>query len=131
MCAMQLLVADSAYPLLLWLLKPFVNHGSLTQDQKNFNYHLSCARIVSENAFGRLKVKWRRLIRQNDVEVASVPNVVVACCILHNICEIHCEEFDNAWLYKKVHNSPRDCNLLLLYLIKVEVKLILKKFEIH
>ena len=49
-----LLVADSAYPLLPWLLKPFINHGSLTQDQKNFNYHLSRARIVSENAFGRL-----------------------------------------------------------------------------
>ena len=31
-----LLVADSAYPLLPWLLKPFANHGSLTQDQKNF-----------------------------------------------------------------------------------------------
>ena len=102
-----LLVADSAYPLLPWLLKPFINHGSLTQDQKNFNYHLSRARIVSENAFGRLKARWCRLIKQNDMQVASVPNVVVACCILHNICEIHCEEFDNAWIQESAQQSQR------------------------
>ena len=41
---LPLLVADSAYPLLRWLLKPFANHGSLTQEQKHFNYRLLCAR---------------------------------------------------------------------------------------
>ena len=92
-----LLVADSAYPLLPWLLKQFAYHASLTQDQKHFNYRLSRARIVSENAFGRLKARWRRLLKQNDMEVTRVANVVVACCILHNLCEIHGEEFDNDW----------------------------------
>ena len=58
-----LLIADSAYPLLSWLLKPFANDGSLTQEQKNFNYRLSRARIVSENAFGRLKARWWRLLK--------------------------------------------------------------------
>ena len=84
-----LLIADSAYPLLPWLLKPFASNISLTSKQNNFNYHLSRARIVSENAFGRLKARWRRLIKQNEMNVTNVPNVVVACCILHNMCEIH------------------------------------------
>ena len=42
-----------------------------------------------ENAFGRLKARWRHLIKQNDMAVKNVPKVVTACCILHNICEIH------------------------------------------
>ena len=43
-----LLVADSAYPLSTWLMKPFPHGSTLTQGQKKFNYNLSCARIVIE-----------------------------------------------------------------------------------
>ena len=92
------LIGDSAYPLLPWLLKPFQEHESLTVEQKHFNYRLSRARIVVENAFGRLKARWRRLLKQNEMEIRNVPNVVTACCILHNMCEIHNEVFDNDWL---------------------------------
>ena len=49
-----LTLGDSVYPLLKWLMKPFPHNGALTQEQKRFNYHLSTARVVSENAFGRL-----------------------------------------------------------------------------
>ena len=69
----------------------------LTQKQKEFNYRLSRARIVVENAFGRLKARWRCLLKQNDI-VTNVPKVVTACCILHNICEIHGNMFDDDWL---------------------------------
>ena len=100
-----LLIADSAYPLLPWLLKSFASNISFTSKQKNFNYRLSRARIVSENAFGRLKARWRRLIKQNEMNVTNVPNVVVACCILHNMCEIHGEEFDNDWLVESQQQS--------------------------
>ena len=51
------LVADSAYPVSTWLMKPFPHGSTLTQGQKNFNYNLSRARIVVENAYGRLKAK--------------------------------------------------------------------------
>ena len=70
----------------------------MTDGEKIFNYRLSCARIVVENAFGRLKARWRRLIKQNDMEVQHVPNVVTACCILHNICEIHGSQFVESWM---------------------------------
>ena len=92
------LIGDSAYPLLSWLLKPFADSTALTPEQKHFNYRLSRARIVVENAFGRLKARWRRLLKQNDMEVRNVPNVVTACCVLHNVCEIHGEAFDNNWV---------------------------------
>ncbi len=70
----------------------------LTSSQKIFNYKLSRARIVVENAFGRLKARWRRLLKRNDMSLSNIPTVVVACCILHNVCEVHGERFNDQWL---------------------------------
>ena len=55
------LVGDSGYPLLPWLIKPFTFSTVLTLKEKKFNYRLSRARIVVENAFGMLEAWWRRL----------------------------------------------------------------------
>ena len=92
------LVGDSAYPLSTWLMKPFPYSAGLTQAEKRFNYQLSRARIVAENAFGRLKARWRRLSKSNDMNVDNVPTVITACCILHNMCEIHGDTFNELWM---------------------------------
>ena len=92
------LVGDSAYPLLPWLIKPFAMTSSLTEQQKTFNYRICRGRVVVEIAFGRLKARWRRLLKQNDMYIENVPNVVGACCVLHNICEIHNDVFNEEWL---------------------------------
>ena len=88
-------IGDSAYPLISWLMKPFPDNDRMTDEQKVFNYRLSRARIVVENAFGRLKARWRRLQKKIDMHIDNVPNVVAAFCVLHNICEIHGETFDD------------------------------------
>ena len=100
------LVGDSAYPLNTWLIKPFPHNSVLTSKQRKFNYLISRARIVSENAFGRLKARWRRLLKQNDMDVFNVPRVVLACCILHNICEIHGDTFSTVWLDTMTDDQP-------------------------
>ena len=92
------LVGDSAYPMHTWLVKPFNFNSSLTAKQKHFNYRLSRARIVVENAFGRLKARWRRLMKRNDMSTEHIPTAITACCNLHNICEIHGEYFNDSWL---------------------------------
>jgi len=79
-----LLVGDSAYPMLPWLMK--------------YNYRVSRGRIVVENAFGRLKGRWRRLMKRNDMLVENVPTIIAAACVLHKICEVHNEMFDDSWL---------------------------------
>ena len=37
-------------------------------------------------------------MKQNDMHIENVPNVVGACCVLHNICEIHNDTFNEEWL---------------------------------
>ena len=92
------LVGDAAYPLNTWLMKPFTYSTDLTPAQKSFNNHLSSARVVVENAFGRLKARFRRLCKRNDMRIDNVPHIVTACCILHNMCEIHGDAFNELWL---------------------------------
>ena len=53
---------------------------------------------MTENVFGRLKARWRRLLKQNDMYIDHVPQVVLACCILNNMCEIHGETFISSWM---------------------------------
>ena len=99
------LIGDSAYPLNTWLMKPFPHNGVLTTEQKTFNYRLCRARIVVENAYGRLKARWRRLMKRNDMHVRNIPNVVAVACILHNMCEVHGDAFNDAWLETSDNSS--------------------------
>ena len=54
--------------------------------------------MVVEVAFGRLKACWRRLSKQIDIHIDNVPNIIIACCILHNMCEVHDDTFNKEWL---------------------------------
>ncbi|CAB3979844.1 Hypothetical predicted protein [Paramuricea clavata] len=63
-----LILGDSAFPLQSWLMKPYTN-AVLTNEQKNFNYRLSRARMVTEGAYGQMKGRWRVLIWKNESEV--------------------------------------------------------------
>ena len=92
------LIGDSAYPLQTWLMKPFTHGSLLTSAQKTYNYRICHARIVVENAYGRLKGRWRRLMKRNDMCIENIPTVITAACILHNVCEIHGETFNESWL---------------------------------
>ena len=72
------LVGDSAYSLRPWLMKPFPHSGALSAQQKLYNYRMCRGRVVVEIAFGRLKARWKRLSKQNDMNVGNVPTVVGA-----------------------------------------------------
>ena len=78
-------------------MKPYAVTPRITSAQKNFNYRQSRARMVVENAFGRLKGQWRCLLKQMDFALENVPNVVAACVILHNLCEMYGDHFQSEW----------------------------------
>ena len=96
------ILGDPAYPLLLCIMMPFVDHGGVTTQQKTFNYYLSRARIVVENAFGRLKGCWKCLLKRNGTITEDMPTVISACCVLHNICEMHRDYFNRESLHDMV-----------------------------
>lgn len=98
------ILGDPAYPLLPWLIKPYSGTG-LSAKAKKFNTRLSRARVVVECAFGRLKGRWRCLLKRNDVKIDYITTLVTACCILHNICEVHNDSFDDQWLDDEVQAS--------------------------
>ena len=53
--------------------------------------------MVIENAFGRLKGRWRCLLNQMDFKLENVPAVVATCVVLHNMCEMYGDNFCDEW----------------------------------
>ena len=81
-----LLVGDSAYPLSVWLMKPFKQTRTLSERQLRFNRALGQARVVIEQAYGILKGRWRCLYKAMEEKTNRVAITILACCVLHNIC---------------------------------------------
>ena len=92
------MIGDSAYPLQSWLMKPFSYSSDVSTQQHTYDYRISRGRIVAENAFSRLKARWHKLMKRNDMYVHNIPVVAASACVLHNIHEIHHDQFNDAWL---------------------------------
>lgn len=83
------IIGDAAYPLKTWLLTPFRDNGRLTTQQRRYNFAHSSTRMVVERSLRLLKARFRKLKTLMDVDrVADIPEIIVAACILHNICLI-------------------------------------------
>lgn len=77
------IIGDEAFPLKEYLMKPYPHrHQSL--EQRIFNYRLSRARRVVENAFGILANRFRVLLTHIALSPEKVEKIVMACCALHN-----------------------------------------------
>ncbi|KAL4103939.1 hypothetical protein QTP88_019256 [Uroleucon formosanum] len=96
------IVADEAFPLKPYLMRPYstVILGG-NEVNKIFNYRLSRARRVVENAFEILSNRWRVLKTNIQVQPKSVDNMVLAACCLHNmLCQSHDFQLDETNNYE-------------------------------
>lgn len=82
------LLGDGAYPIRRWLLTPFRDNGHLTPQEKTFNTYHSSNRVVIERSFALLKGRFCRLQFINTKSIELAVDIIVACCVLHNICII-------------------------------------------
>lgn len=90
------LIGDAAYTIHEHLLVPYRDNGHLSARQRNFNFCHSSARMAIERTFGLLKGRFRSLLTVLDMErVDIIPSMILACCILHNICLLRGDEFEN------------------------------------
>ena len=76
-------VADDAFALKTYMLKPYPGHISELA-QRIYNYRLSRARRVIENTFGIMATRFRVYRRPIIANVDAVKNVVKATIALHN-----------------------------------------------
>lgn len=92
------LIGDAAFPLKTWLMKPFPIRNNMPILESNYNYRLSSARMTIENSFGRLKGRWRILLKKPDVHVETMRKIIHCCFILHNYCEIKKQHVKQDWI---------------------------------
>ena len=77
------IVGDDAFAMDKNLMKPYP-HKSLDKEKRIFNYRLSRARRVVENAFGILTNRWRVFLTRIKLCPDKVTYLVPAACCLHN-----------------------------------------------
>lgn len=80
-----ILLGDSAYPLSPYLITPYP-HPPNSRSKGRFNRALCKARCSIERCIGVLKRRWACLSRQLNCKHTRVPNIIVACSVLHNLC---------------------------------------------
>lgn len=78
------MIGDDAFALKPYMMKPLpLRH--MTREQRLYNYRLSRARRIVENAFGILASRFRCLLTTMQQDPGNVQIIVACCCILHNL----------------------------------------------
>ncbi|XP_033752818.1 uncharacterized protein LOC117336159 [Pecten maximus] len=77
-------IGDDAFGLRNFMQKPF-SQRSLTREERIFNYRLSRARRVSENAFGILANRFQVMLTTMQHDPATVRLITTTCIVLHNL----------------------------------------------
>ena len=86
-----MLVGDEAFPLQTTLMKPYPHRG-LTDREVIFNYGLTRARRVSENAFGILVHRFRVLSHSMHLDESVATTITESCLALHNFLKTELDE---------------------------------------
>lgn len=90
------IVGDWCYPLMSFLMTPFSWNRTGSPAQNAFDEALMKGRKNVEEAIGLLKGRWR-ILQDLNVDINHAPQTIVACCVLHNLCQIAKEPEPEMW----------------------------------
>jgi hypothetical protein len=79
------MVGESAYPLRPFLLTPFGAREDALRSA--FDDQLRKGLSCINDAFAALKGRWT-ILRRMNAHLMHAPQITVACCVLHNICQM-------------------------------------------
>ncbi|KAK5648091.1 hypothetical protein RI129_002983 [Pyrocoelia pectoralis] len=79
-----ILLGDSGYPLKHYLMTPFLN--PTTSGQVNYNRSQITTRNTVERQYGVLKRRFPILAMGIRQKLETATSIIIACCVLHNIC---------------------------------------------
>jgi hypothetical protein len=83
--APHVVVGDEAFPLKTYWMRPYPGSQSKGDNEKSiFNYRLSLARRVVENAFWILSQRFQIYQRTVRSLPENADNIIIATCTLHN-----------------------------------------------
>jgi len=84
--APHVIVGDEAFSLHKHIMKPYTRKSARENPAESvFNYRLSRARRVTENAFGLLSQIFRIFYQPINLEVTTIDDLVWVACCLHNM----------------------------------------------
>ncbi|XP_031378124.1 protein ALP1-like [Punica granatum] len=99
------IVGDWCYPLMPFLMTPFNSKGTGTPAQNLFDGMLMKGRSVVVEAIELLKGRWK-ILQDLNVGLNHVPQTIVACCVLHNLCQIAREPEPELWREPDESGAP-------------------------
>ncbi|XP_050307342.1 uncharacterized protein LOC126747932 [Anthonomus grandis grandis] len=85
-------VCDEAFALHRHILKPYPQKD-LNFEKRIYNYRLSRARNVVENAFGLIASRFRILHTCINLNVSKAKYIILAICVLHNYLRRHSSSY--------------------------------------
>jgi len=98
------LVGDDAFALRPYMMKPYPQYR-LTKEERIFNYRLSRARRVSENAFGIMACRFRCLLTTLQTGPLISRTITKCCVVLHNVLRSKCPQLQNRDLDQEDDNG--------------------------
>lgn len=95
------IIGDGGFPLKTYLMRPFAKNNLQNIERRVFNYRLSRARRVSENAFGILVTRWRILQTPIALKLSTAETIVQAITCLHNYI-INTKSCNNQYIQENI-----------------------------
>jgi len=111
----HVVLGDQAFRLHRHILRPFSQKSAKGDSTKTiFNYRLSRARLVTENAFGLLSKVFRIFFQPINLNTTICDDLIIVACCLHNMLRDAYLEKNGKIFYQYDSEEPPSANMTTL-----------------